>query len=105
MSAAVKKSVRILANIRLEEGIYDMLLEASKIETAKRTVHIPLLQREGRLLQGRSAYVKQIRKKEESACIPGGRKGTKEFSELRAGDEIECIGPLGNGFALEGPGP
>lgn len=28
-------------------------------------------------------------------------KGTKEFSDLCAGDQIEILGPLGNGFPLE----
>lgn len=28
-------------------------------------------------------------------------KGTKEFSNLNAGDQIEILGPLGNGFPLE----
>lgn len=27
--------------------------------------------------------------------------GTKEFSELRVGDKVEVLGPLGNGFTLE----
>lgn len=27
--------------------------------------------------------------------------GTKEFSEMQAGDAIEVVGPLGNGFALQ----
>lgn len=29
-------------------------------------------------------------------------KGTEEFAGLEAGDYIECIGPLGKGFTLEG---
>ncbi len=28
-------------------------------------------------------------------------KGTNEFSALKAGDEIEILGPLGNGFIKE----
>ncbi|WP_051437710.1 dihydroorotate dehydrogenase electron transfer subunit [Eubacterium xylanophilum] len=32
-------------------------------------------------------------------------KGTKEFSGLKAGDEIEVMGPLGNGFPVEGEAP
>ena len=28
-------------------------------------------------------------------------KGTDEFSRLRAGDTVEILGPLGNGFPLE----
>lgn len=29
-------------------------------------------------------------------------KGTKMFSKLKAGEEVELVGPLGNGFALKG---
>lgn len=29
-------------------------------------------------------------------------KGTEEFSQLKAGDTLEVMGPLGNGFVLEG---
>lgn len=105
MSAAVKKSVRILANIRLEEGIYDMLLEAGKMaEAAKPGQFISLYcKREGRLLPRPISICETDKEKGRIRLVYRvAGKGTKEFSELRVGDEIECIGPLGNGFALEG---
>lgn len=33
--------------------------------------------------------------------VTGEHTGTKQFSELKAGDAIPVIGPLGNGFPLE----
>ena len=33
--------------------------------------------------------------------VTGEKTGTKQFSELKAGDQIPVIGPMGNGFPLE----
>ena len=34
-------------------------------------------------------------------CIGWLEKARKEFSEMKAGEEISLLGPLGNGFPLE----
>ena len=37
--------------------------------------------------------------------VTGKGTGTEEFSRLRAGDQVEVLGPLGNGFPLIGKKP
>ncbi len=54
--------------------------------------------------QDRSVSVRSTRKREHSVwCnrVTGEKTGTKQFSELKAGDQIPVIGPMGNGFPLE----
>ena len=36
--------------------------------------------------------------------VTGSGTGTEQFARLRAGDPVEVMGPLGNGFPLENPG-
>jgi len=33
--------------------------------------------------------------------VTGEKTGTKQFSQMKAGDSLEVMGPLGNGFDLE----
>ena len=37
--------------------------------------------------------------------VTGKGTGTEEFSRLKAGDQVEILGPLGNGFPLTGKQP
>lgn len=53
---------------------------------------------------GRSASVRLTgtgKRCEWYTVLPGPETGTEQFSRLQAGDKIEIVGPLGNGFPLE----
>jgi dihydroorotate dehydrogenase electron transfer subunit len=105
MSAAIKKSLRILENKRIEEGVYDMWLAAEDLAaTACPGQFVSLYCNEGGRLLPRPISICEIDKE-------GGRlrlvyrvvgKGTEKIAGRKEGDYIDCIGPLGRGFTLEG---
>ena len=96
MSAAIKKSIRVLENNRLEEGVYDLLLEAEDMAAdAKPGQFISLYCRhEGRLLP-RPISICEIDSKAGSIRLVYRvvGKGTQELSELKPQDVADCIGP------------
>jgi len=103
--AAVKDSIKILENIALTDDVFSMWLDASTI--AKKAIpgqFVNLFSKDHSMMLPRPISICEIDKL-------GGRirlvfrvvgKGTKEFSLLKRGDSIEVMGPLGNGFSIEG---
>ena len=105
MSVAIKKSIKILQNSRIEEGVYDMLLQAEDmVAVAKPGQFISLYCNDGGRLLPRPISICEIDRERQSIRLVYRvlGKGTKEFAELKSGDVIDGIGPLGNGFTLEG---
>lgn len=105
MSAAMKKLAVIAENVKIAEDIYSMWLKAEDIVAeAKPGQFVSLYCKDGSKLLPRPISICEIDHK-------GGRvrlvyriagKGTEEISKLKAGDTMEAMGPLGNGFTLEG---
>lgn len=105
MSVAEKRRFKVLINERLEEGIYDLWLEAGDlVASAKPGQFVSLYCSDGGRLLPRPISICEIDKKEERIRLVYrvAGKGTEEFSSLKSGDFIDCMGPLGNGFTLEG---
>lgn len=105
MSVAIKKSIKILQNNRLEEGVYDMWLEAGDMaDDASPGQFISLYCNDGGRLLPRPLSICEIDKESRNIRLVYRvvGKGTEEFARLKSGDYIDCIGPLGRGFTLEG---
>lgn len=105
MSKAVKKNVTIKKVEQISNDIYSMyLVDASIANQAKAGQFVSLYSQDGSNLLPRPISICEI-DQEEGAIRLVFRvvgKGTKEFSGLHAGDQISVMGPLGNGFTLEG---
>ena len=102
--AQVKIKARVESQVQLADGVYSMELLAPEIASAARA---------GQFI---SVYTK-----DKSKLLPGpislcgidrergilrivyrvAGAGTAEFSAYRAGDSVEIMGPLGNGFTLK----
>ena len=103
--AAVKDNIKIIENIALTDDVFSIWLEAPSIANEARPGQfLNLFSRNHSMLLPRPISICEIDKH-------GGRirlvfrvvgKGTKEFSLLRREDTIEVMGPLGNGFTIEG---
>lgn len=103
--AAVKDNIKILENIALTDDVFSMWLEAPAIaKEAKPGQFVNLFSKDHSMMLPRPISICEIDKL-------AGRirlvfrvvgKGTQEFSLLRRGDTIELMGPLGNGFTVEG---
>lgn len=105
MSNTVKKNVNIIKIDQLSSDIFSMWLQDSTIAAAaKPGQFVSLYCKDGSRLLPRPISICEI-DQERGAIRLVYRvvgKGTKEFSNLQAGDSIEVMGPLGNGFTLEG---
>lgn len=105
MTVALKKRTVILENTFLAEDIYSMWLEADDIvKQAVPGQFVSLYCNDGSSLLPRPISICEIDRKRERLRlvyrIVG--KGTREFAGLVEGSTLEMMGPLGNGFTLEG---
>jgi len=105
MTVASKKKSLILQNTMLAEDIYSMWLNAPDIaEAAQPGQFVSLYCNDGARLLPRPISICEINKEQGSVRLVYriAGKGTKDFSQMKANDLIETMGPLGNGFTLEG---
>ncbi len=91
----------------LADGIYSLILKTQAAAEAKAGQFISLYSKDGSHLMPRPISICQINKIENKLRLVYrvAGFGTDEFSKLTAGDEIKIMGPLGNGFPLEGKNP
>lgn len=105
MSEALKKKYSILENLMIAQDIFSMWLEAPKLAiAAKPGQFVSLYSNDGSSLLPRPISICEIDKQKGAIRLVYriAGKGTKEFAALTTGDELEVMGPLGNGFTLEG---
>lgn len=101
--AKVKIKANIIRQDNIATDIFSMVLDAKEIaENAKPGQFIDLYSKDGSKLLPRPISICEIDKTNGTLRIVYriAGQGTKEFSELKAGDDIEILGPLGNGFTL-----
>lgn len=104
MSRAIKRKVKVIQNKRIEEGIYDLWLDAEDMATVARPGQfISLYCNDGSRLLPRPISICEIEQKTSAIRLVYRLvgKGTMELSMLKSEDLIDCMGPLGKGFTLE----
>ena len=107
MMAKVQEMAIVLEQRILAEGVYSMWLSTSIAKEAVPGQFVSLYCEEHSRLLPRPISICEI-DKECSAIRLVYRlagEGTKEFSALQTDDEVKVLGPLGNGFPLEGEHP
>lgn len=105
--AKVQEMAIVLEQRILAEGVYSMWLSTSIAKEAVPGQFVSLYCEEHSRLLPRPISICEI-DKECSAIRLVYRlagEGTKEFSALQTDDEVKVLGPLGNGFPLEGEHP
>lgn len=104
MSAAIRKKVPVTENTEIAQDIYSMRLNAPDIaREAKPGQFVALYSNDGSRLLPRPISICEIDKEKGIRLVYRiAGKGTKEFAGLKAYDLAEVMGPLGNGFTLEG---
>ncbi len=98
-----KENALVLSQERIAEGIYSLLLQTEAIAaSAVPGQFVSLYCRDGARLLPRPISLCEIRPESGQIRlvyrIAGA--GTREFSELKRGDTVEILGPLGNGFPI-----
>jgi dihydroorotate dehydrogenase electron transfer subunit len=99
-----KISAKILENIEIFTGIYKMTVSAISIaETARPGQFVNMYCNDGSRLLPRPISICELDKKAGNLvfvyAVVGG--GTDEFSNMKTGDDIQLLGPLGNGFSID----
>lgn len=106
MSCKRKECAAVVSQEQLAGGIYSMWLQTEEI--AKMAVpgqFISMYTNDGSKLLPRPISLCEIDKEKNQLRVvyrvTGADTGTAQFSKMAAGDTIEILGPLGNGFPLE----
>lgn len=93
----------VVSQEEIADGIYSMWLQTEAAKTAEPGQFLSLYTKDPSKLLPRPISICEI---DKGACrlrmvyrVTGENTGTKQFSEMRPGDTIPVIGPLGNGFS------
>ena len=95
---------KVLSQTRIDEDIYDLRLEAGPVtEKAVPGQFVSVYSNDKSRLLPRPISICEA---DRAAGVLRlvyriAGEGTREFSALRAGDTVDVLGPLGNGFPLE----
>ncbi len=103
-----QEKARVISQEKIGENIFSLRLYAENIaQNALPGQFIALYCRDESHLLPRPISLCEIHREEGILRLVYRTvgKGTREFSQLVAGDEIEVMGPLGNGFPLQGKKP
>lgn len=105
MAGKVKGQAVVMKIEALEEDIYSLWIKEHTIASeAKAGQFISFFSKDGSKLLPRPISICEIDREQDLVRVVFRVVGfgTKEFSQLKEGETIEVMGPLGNGFTLEG---
>lgn len=101
--AKLKMTASVVSQAQLAEGIYDLRLKAPEIASqAAAGQFVSVYSKDGSRLLPRPISLCGIDKEAGQLRLVYrvAGAGTEEFSALKAGDTVDILGPLGNGFSL-----
>lgn len=99
----VKETAKVVGQVQLAQGIFALILETKIVDYAVPGQFINIFSNDGSKLLPRPISICEINKDYGTIKVVYRvvGAGTKEFSQLIIGDDVEVMGPLGNGFPLE----
>lgn len=99
----VKETAKVVGQVQLAQGIFALILETKIVDYAVPGQFINIFSNDGSKLLPRPISICEINKDYGTIKVVYRvvGAGTKEFSQLTIGDDVEVMGPLGNGFPLE----
>lgn len=109
MSNRKKEWAEVLSQDQIAPGIYDMRLRAEASLTAVCGQFVSLYCHDKTKLLPRPISICGIDRERRTLRlvyrVTGEGTGTEKLSGLKTGDQVELLGPLGNGFCTEGKKP
>ena len=103
--AQKKETAVVYSQEELAPGIFSMWIVTDIADEARPGQFISVYSQDGSRLLPRPISICEIDKEGGKLRVvyrvTGGKTGTEEFSQMKAGDTIPVIGPLGNGFPFE----
>lgn len=103
--AQIKLTATVAGQEKLAEGIYSMWIDAEPVAVqAKAGQFVSVYSKDGARLLPRPISLCETDKEKGRIRLVYrvAGAGTEEFSRYQAGDSVDILGPLGNGFPLEG---
>ena len=101
----IRDRAKVLSQEMLADGIYSLWIETETALTARPGQFVSVYTTDASKLLPRPISICEIDKEAKRLRlvyrVTGEKTGTKQFSELKAGDFVPVIGPLGNGFPYE----
>ena len=105
MAERQKEIAVVISQEQLADHIFSMWIQTEASQTAKPGQFISMYTNDGTKLLPRPISICEIDKENKALRVvyrvTSETSGTKEFSQMKSGDTIPVIGPLGNGFPLE----
>lgn len=104
MAEKWKETSTVVAQTVIGKGIYSMWLKTEQIAAEARPGQfVSVYCQDGSRLLPRPISICEIdrERKQLRLVYRVAGKGTEEFSHMTAGDQVEILGPLGNGFPLD----
>lgn len=105
MEKREKERAIVVSQKQIATDIYSLWLRAEAAVSAKAGQFISMYTNDSGKLLPRPISICEIDKENKQLRVvyrvTGEHTGTEQFSKLVAGDEIEILGPLGNGFPLK----
>ena len=100
----IKEKAKVVENKNLAEGVYSIVLSTKVAKYAVPGQFINIFSNDKSKLLPRPISICEINELKNTLRVVFRvvGEGTTEFSKLQAGDTVEILGPLGNGFPLEG---
>ena len=95
-----KVTARVRSQEKIAGGIYSMWIETGLAQAARPGQFISVYSRDSARMLPRPISLCEIKKDALRIVYRVVGEGTLEFSHYKAGDKIEIMGPLGNGFPL-----
>lgn len=107
--AKYKEQAAVVSQEKLAGGIYSLWLQTENIAAeAKAGQFISIYTNDGSKLLPRPISICRIDREAKRLRVvyrvTGRDTGTEQFSNLRKGDFVEIMGPLGNGFPVDAKG-
>ena len=101
MAEKFKEQVVIVRQDQLANGIYSMWIKTENIaKNARPGQFISIYTHDSSRLLPRPISICEISKDMLRVVYRVAGEGTRQFSEMKADDKIEVMGPLGNGYTL-----
>ncbi|HOO27922.1 MAG TPA: dihydroorotate dehydrogenase electron transfer subunit [Lachnospiraceae bacterium] len=100
MGEKKKEQAVVLSQEKIAEGIYSLWIKTNMAENAKPGQFISIYTKSDSRLLPRPISICEIKKDALRIVYRIAGKGTEEFASYRTGDEIDILGPLGNGFPI-----
>lgn len=105
MSDRKKENALILSQERIAQDIFSMWMKVDAAREARPGQFISMYTKDGSKLLPRPISICEIDKENGRLRVvyrvTGAGTGTEQFSQMKEGDMIPVIGPLGNGFPTE----